>query len=150
MNDVSAMFQKPITSLKTYSSCFLFWLLLWPGLGASAGLTAPQGDAPTSFIYEGAAAEALQRGDGKLVEAFRQRKVEIKARKNSSDSRYPTAYAEAMIRAAGPDDLELVKMLLERGADLKLKDKAGRDALQHARDLERKEIEMLLRSAAAK
>lgn len=118
MNNVSCVFQRLNLSVKKYGFCLLLWFLLWPGQGALIGLASTQGDAPTALIYEGAASEALRRGDEVLVEAFRKRKVEIKARNASGGSTDSKAYAEAMIRAAGQDDLELVKMLLERGADI--------------------------------
>lgn len=112
------MLQKLTSTVKTCGSCLLLLLLFQHGAGAFAGLAAPQGDAPTELIYQWAASEALGRRDEVLVEAFRRRKVEIKAGKNSSGSTDSKIYAEAMIRAAGQDDLELVELLLERGADI--------------------------------
>jgi ankyrin repeat protein len=118
MNAVPCTLKKLSSPVKRFGFCLSLWLVLWPGLGAPVGSAVPQGDAPTEVIYERAAAEALRRRDEALVEAFRTRKVEIKAPGNSTGSADPTAYAEALIRAAGRDDLDLVKMLLVRGADI--------------------------------
>lgn len=112
------MLRKLSSSVEKYLFYLSLGLLVWSCQGAFAALATPQGDAPTDLIYEWAAAEALRRDDAALVEAFRRRQVKIKARNNSRGPGNSKAYSEAMIRAAGSDDLELVSMLLERGAEL--------------------------------
>lgn len=113
------MLLKLLIPMKRFGSKILLCMLLWASVFMSSGLAAPQGDAPTGLIYEGAASEAVRHGDAELVEAFRKRKVEIKSKATAARGSVDTrVYAEAMIRAAGEDDLELVKMLLARGADV--------------------------------
>ena len=112
------MLLKLLKAVRSFGSGLLLWMLLWSGALMQAGQAAPQGDAPTNLIYENAASEAVRQDDAELVEAFRKRQVEVKKKANASGAVNTKVYAEAMIRAGGQGDLELVKLLLERGADI--------------------------------
>ena len=58
-------------------------------------------------------------------------------------------FATALMRAAFAGDLELVKLLLERGAEVKARDNRGKTALAMAIEGGHKETEQLLRKAGA-
>ena len=52
----------------------------------------------------------------------------------------------ALIWAVKLGHARIAELLIARGADGTLKDRAGRDALRHVRDLGRREIELFLRT----